>query len=228
MSRARISDAAAVEAVSRGAYDAIPLGEPGAIARLLRRLTELQAPQPAPPESDVLVTRSAASRMLVAQVARVAATSMPVLLVGETGTGKEIMARTIHSWSARRPKPFIPINCGAIPDELMEAELFGYARGAFSGAVQGYDGQVMAAEGGTVFLDEIDDTPLETQVKLLRVLEDRVVSRLGQNEWHEVDFRLLAFEVRVRLRQTRLLPAAVENRHVNRPGHVERRECTVD
>src|SRR5580765_1390828 len=192
VSRARISDAAAAEAVSRGAYDAIPLGEPGAIARLLRRLTELQAPLPAPPESDVLVTRSAASRALVAQVARVAATSMPVLLVGETGTGKEIMARTIHSWSARRPKPFIPINCGAIPDELMEAELFGYARGAFSGAVQQYDGQLMAAQGGTVFLDEIDDTPLETQVKLLRVLEDRVVSRLGQNEWHEVDFRLLA------------------------------------
>src|SRR6187401_1695203 len=108
VSRARISDAAAVEAVSRGAYDAIPLGEPGAIARLLRRLTELQAPQPAPPESDVLVTRSAA-------------------------------------WPARHPKPFIPINCGAIPDELMEAELFGYVRGAFSGAVHQYDGQLMAA-----------------------------------------------------------------------------------
>ena len=84
------------------------------------------------------------------------------------------------------------INCAAIPNELMEAELFGYARGAFSGAVQRYDGQLMAAEGGTVFLDEIDDTPLETQTKLLRVLEDRVVSRLGENVWHEVDFRLLA------------------------------------
>jgi DNA-binding NtrC family response regulator len=74
----------------------------------------------------------------------------------------------------------------------MEAELFGYARGAFSGAVQAYDGQLMAAAGGTVFLDEIDETPLETQVKLLRVLEDRVVSRLGENEWHEVDFRIVA------------------------------------
>jgi DNA-binding NtrC family response regulator len=189
---ARLGDAAAIEAASRGAYDAIALGEPGAVARLLRRLTELQTPLPAPLENDVLVTRSVASRTLVAQVARVAATSMPVLLLGETGTGKEIMARTIHAWSARRPKPFIPINCGAIPNDLMEAELFGYARGAFSGAVQQYDGQLMAAQGGTVFLDEIDDTPLETQVKLLRVLEDRVVSRLGQNEWHEVDFRLLA------------------------------------
>ena len=188
----RLGEAAAIDAASRGAYDAIALGEPGAAARLLRRLAELQAPVPPPPESDVLVTRSAASRTVVAQVARVAATSMPVLLVGETGTGKEIMARTIHAWSVRRVKPFIPINCGAIPNELMEAELFGYARGAFSGAVQQYDGQLMAAQGGTVFLDEIHDTPLETQVKLLRVLEDRVVSRLGQNEWHEVDFRLLA------------------------------------
>src|SRR5262245_11733126 len=192
VSGARIADAAAIEAASRGAYDAIALADAGATARLLRRLTELQTQEPPPPESAVLVTHSASSRRLVAQVARVATTSMPVLLVGETGTGKEIMARTIHAWSARQKRPFIPINCAAIPDELMEAELFGYARGAFSGAVQQYDGQLMAAEGGTVFLDEIDDTPLETQVKLLRVLEDRVVSRLGQNEWHEVDFRLLA------------------------------------
>src|SRR4029453_18384332 len=98
----------------------------------------------------------------------------------------------IHARSPRHAKPLIPINCAAIPNELMEAELFGYARGAFSGAVQRYDGQLMAASGGTVFLDEIDDTPPETQVKLLRVLEDRVVSRLGENVWHEVDFRLIA------------------------------------
>jgi transcriptional regulator with PAS, ATPase and Fis domain len=117
---------------------------------------------------------------------------MPVLLTGETGTGKEVLARLIHAWSPRHAKQFVPINCAAIPNELMEAELFGYARGAFSGAVQGYAGQLMAAAGGTVFMDEIDDTPLATQVKLLRVLEDRVVSRLGENEWHQVDFRILA------------------------------------
>jgi len=115
-----------------------------------------------------------------------------VLLTGETGTGKEVMARLIHTWSPRRDRRFVPINCAAIPDDLMEAELFGYARGAFSGAVQAYDGQLMAAAGGSVFLDEIDDTPLETQVKLLRVLEDHVVSRLGENQWHEVDFRIIA------------------------------------
>jgi DNA-binding NtrC family response regulator len=86
----------------------------------------------------------------------------------------------------------VPINCAAIPNDLMEAELFGYARGAFTGAQQRYDGQLMAAEGGTVFLDEVDDTPLETQTKLLRVLEDRTVNRLGESVWHQVDFRLLA------------------------------------
>ena len=139
-----------------------------------------------------MIAESGVSKAVIAQAARVAATSMPVLLTGETGTGKEIMARVIHAWSPRAKKPLIPINCAAIPNELMEAELFGYARGAFSGAVQRYDGQLMAAAGGTVFLDEIDDTPLETQVKLLRVLEDRVVSRLGENVWHEVDFRLIA------------------------------------
>jgi DNA-binding NtrC family response regulator len=138
------------------------------------------------------VADSGASRTIVAQVARVAPTSMPVLITGETGTGKEVIARLIHAWSPRHESRFVAINCAAIPNELMEAELFGYARGAFSGAVQRYDGQLMAAAGGTVFLDEIDDTPLETQAKLLRVLEDRVVSRLGENVWHEVDFRLLA------------------------------------
>ena len=192
VSATRITERAGREAVLRGAYDAIALTDTDAVSRLTRRAQELAAPLPAPPASQLLVTKSAVSRRVIAQVARVAATSMPVLLVGETGTGKEIMARTIHAWSPRHARRFVPINCAAIPNELMEAELFGYARGAFSGAVQRYDGQLMAAEGGTVFLDEIDDTPAETQVKLLRVLDDRVVSRLGENEWHEVDFRILA------------------------------------
>jgi DNA-binding NtrC family response regulator len=184
--------ARAVDAVLRGAYAVVSLDRPDAAATLIARLQELVVPDRASGPPAHIVAESGASRATVAQIARVAPTSMPVLITGETGTGKEVMARLIHAWSPRQQKRFVPINCAAIPDDLMEAELFGYARGAFSGAVQRYDGQLMAAEGGTVFLDEIDDTPLETQTKLLRVVEDRVVSRLGENVWHEVDFRVLA------------------------------------
>jgi DNA-binding NtrC family response regulator len=190
--RSAVADARRRDAIARGAYDVISLRDADAAASLVARLRELSTPQPAPPHDARLVVRSGAAQRVVRQVARVAATSMSVLFTGETGTGKEVMARLTHEWSPRHKKPFIPISCAAIPNELMEAELFGYARGAFSGAVQRYDGQLMAAEGGTVLLDEIDETPLETQTKLLRVLEDRVVSRLGENVWHEIDFRLLA------------------------------------
>jgi transcriptional regulator with PAS, ATPase and Fis domain len=129
---------------------------------------------------------------MLTQAARAARTSMAVLLTGETGSGKEMLARLVHQWSPRRERTLVPINCAAIPNELMEAELFGYARGAFTGAAHEYAGQLAAAAGGTVFLDEIDDTPPALQVKLLRVLEDRVVSRLGENVWREVDFRIIA------------------------------------
>lgn len=180
------------DAVVRGAYDVIWQGDRDVANRLVARVEEMLVPESEPPRVDHIVTVSSASRSVVAQAWRVSQTSMAVLLTGETGTGKEVLSRLIHTWSPRRARQFVPINCAAIPNELMEAELFGYARGAFSGAVQAYDGQVSAAEGGTVFLDEIDDTPLETQVKLLRVLEDRVVSRLGENVWREVNFRLVA------------------------------------
>ena len=187
-----VEDGRRREAVLRGAYAVVSLTEPGAAATLIARLQEVLTSTPEPAAPPHVVAESAASKQTLAQIARVAPTSMPVLITGETGTGKEVAARLLHAWSPRHPQRFVPINCAAIPDELMEAELFGYARGAFSGAVQRYDGQLMAAAGGTVFLDEIDDTPLPTQTKLLRVLEDRVVSRLGENVWHEVDFRLLA------------------------------------
>lgn len=187
-----LSDARRVEAARRGAYESLCRTDPEALDDLVAHVLELAVPLPAPPPDSTLALSSPAARAVVRQVARVAPTSMSVLFTGETGTGKEVMARLTHAWSPRKAKPFVPINCAAIPNELMEAELFGYARGAFSGAVQRYDGQLMAAEGGTVFLDEVDDTSPETQVKLLRVLEDRVVSRLGENVWHQVDFRLLA------------------------------------
>jgi DNA-binding NtrC family response regulator len=187
-----VAETQRIEAVSRGAYDVISLRDQNGLGQLVARLTELLTPEPQPRPAETLALHSDAARRVAQQVARVAQTSMAVLFTGETGTGKEVMARLTHAWSSRAKKPFVPINCAAIPNELMEAELFGYQRGAFSGAVQRYDGQLMAAEGGTVFIDEIHDTPLETQNKLLRVLEDRVVSRLGENIWHEVDFRLLA------------------------------------
>lgn len=192
ISTSSITTTQALEAAKRGAYAAVSLAAPEAHAQLIARLQELSTPRTVPDPPAHIVAESTATRAAVEQIARVAPTSMPVLITGETGTGKEVVARLLHAWSPRVKKQFVAINCAAIPNDLMEAELFGYARGAFSGAVQHYDGQLMAAEGGTVFLDEIDDTPLETQTKLLRVLEDRVVSRLGENVWHEVDFRLLA------------------------------------
>jgi len=187
-----VTDAAATEAVLDGAYDVVELSASEAASRVAARVRELLAIEPDPPRPSELVAHSAAARRVLVQVARAARTSMAVLLFGETGTGKEMMARLVHQWSARRDKLFVPINCAAIPNELMEAELFGYARGAFTGAARSYAGQLAAAEGGTVFLDEIDDTPPQLQVKLLRVLEDRVINRLGENTWRAVDFRIVA------------------------------------
>jgi transcriptional regulator with PAS, ATPase and Fis domain len=191
-SGARVDDEAAIEAAARGAYDVVSLRREGSAARLATRVEELSLPLPPPRTTPLFGGKSAAARRTLARIAQAARTSMPVLLTGETGTGKEVVARLVHSWSSRSRRRFVPINCAAIPDELMESELFGYVRGAFSGAVAHYEGQLMAAAGGTVFLDEIDDTPASLQVKLLRVLEDRVVSRLGENEWHQVDFRIVA------------------------------------
>jgi len=187
-----IDDGAARDAVLAGAYDAIVLSETKSVERLVARVQELAIPDPAPVPPATAVVHSAVAKKVLAQVARAARTSMPVLITGETGTGKEVTARLLHTWSARRERAFVPINCAAIPNELMEGELFGYAKGAFSGAVRSYDGTLMSASGGTVFLDEIDDTPQSIQVKLLRVLEDRVVTRLGETASHQVDFRILA------------------------------------
>jgi transcriptional regulator with GAF, ATPase, and Fis domain len=189
---ARVTAALAQAAVERGALDVVSTAQGGWEKRLLARLEESLVEQPELVPPPGFVAESAAAKALLWKVHQAAQTSMPVLLTGETGTGKELAARLIHQWSSRRARTFVPINCAAIPNELMEGELFGYTKGAFSGAVREYDGLVAAAEGGTVFLDEIDDTPYALQVKLLRVLEDRIISRLGENAWREVDFRTLA------------------------------------
>ncbi|MDQ7037799.1 MAG: sigma-54 dependent transcriptional regulator [Aquificota bacterium] len=125
-------------------------------------------------------------------IRKYASTDYPVLILGETGTGKELTARAIHERSVRKDKPFIAINCAAIPRELVEAELFGYERGAFTGADRRKKGKVELADGGTLFLDEIGELPLEAQAKLLRFLEDFTVERLGGTEPIKCDVRIIA------------------------------------
>lgn len=125
-------------------------------------------------------------------IRQVGPTAMPVLIMGESGTGKELVAQAIHRQSTRREQPFVAINCGAIPDNLLESELFGYEKGAFTGAAQQKKGRIEYADGGTLFLDEIGDIPLGLQVKLLRFLQDHKVQRLGGKDAISVDVRILA------------------------------------
>jgi two-component system response regulator GlrR len=139
-----------------------------------------------------LVTRSPAMESLLAQARRVALSDAAVCIMGASGTGKELLARAIHRASRRADSPFIAVNCGAIPEGLLESELFGHKKGSFTGAVQDRRGLFQAAQGGTLFLDEIGDMPLALQVKLLRALEERVVRPVGSNEAIEVDVRVVS------------------------------------
>jgi transcriptional regulator with GAF, ATPase, and Fis domain len=181
----------AASVVLAGAYDVATTSDKDLAATIQRRLSELRGRIELTSQPIGFVGKSAAVKRVLADLDRAAQTSMAVLLTGETGTGKDLAARHLHARSGRRGD-LVPINCAAVPNELIEGELFGYVRGAFSGAVQNYDGQFIAASGGTVFLDEVDDTPKTLQIKLLRVLEDHVVSRLGENVWRKVDFRIVA------------------------------------
>jgi len=126
------------------------------------------------------------------RVRRVAQRMTPVLIEGPTGSGKELVAEALHRMSARSRKPFVAINCAAIPEALLEAELFGHTRGAFTGAVQGRTGRIEAADGGTLFLDEIGEMPLALQSKLLRFVESGELQRVGDNETLKVDVRIVA------------------------------------
>jgi two-component system NtrC family response regulator len=139
-----------------------------------------------------LVGESGVWRALVARLPAVAMSGLPVLLLGETGTGKEVVARALHALSARRAGPFVAHNCGATPDTLIESELFGHARGAFTGAISDREGLFEAAAGGTLFLDEIGDASALLQTKLLRVLQEREARRVGDTRPRRVDVRIVA------------------------------------
>lgn len=141
---------------------------------------------------DTIVTRSPIMQRLLEQARMVAQSDVSVLINGQSGTGKEILAQAIHNASPRSKKAFIAINCGALPEQLLESELFGHARGAFTGAVSSREGLFQAAEGGTLFLDEIGDMPIPLQVKLLRVLQERKVRPLGSNRDLDIDVRIIS------------------------------------
>src|SRR5690348_13346465 len=143
-------------------------------------------------EFDNIVGRSPAMQEIFATIERVAPTRATVLLAGESGVGKDLIARAIHFHSPRRDRPFVKINCTALPENLMESELFGYEKGAFTGANISKPGKFEQADTGTVFLDEIGDVPPAIQVKLLRVLQDREFERLGSNKTRHIDVRVLA------------------------------------
>jgi DNA-binding NtrC family response regulator len=141
---------------------------------------------------DALIAGSRVMRDVTDTAARVAQSDTTVLLQGESGTGKELLAKAIHLHSARARGPFIPVNCAAIPEHLLESELFGHRRGAFTGAVSDKQGKFEAAAGGTIFLDEIGDLPVLLQVKILRVLQEREIDKVGDVRPHKVDVRVIA------------------------------------
>jgi two-component system response regulator GlrR len=139
-----------------------------------------------------MITRSSLMEDLLAQARRVAASDASVCIFGASGTGKELLAKAIHRASPRREAPFVAVNCGAIPEGLLESELFGHKKGSFTGAVADRRGLFQAAQGGTLFLDEIGDMPLPLQVKLLRALEERKIRPVGSHESFDVDVRVIA------------------------------------
>ena len=185
----------AVRALKLGAYDFVskPLDLTG-----LRKLVSTALKLSETSESDTVVFgprllgNSPAMQQLREMITRVARSQAPVHISGESGTGKELVAKLIHQSGPRRDEPFVPVNCGAIPTELMESELFGHKRGSFTGAVSDKKGLIQSAEGGSLFLDEIADLPLHMQVKLLRVIQEKSVRPIGEQQETGIDVRILS------------------------------------
>lgn len=194
----------AVKAVQAGAYHFLtkPFSNEDAVAQLLAKAAErrrlisrtrkLEEALQGLGEENQLVGSSQAMQQVFGFVRTVAHSESTVLLQGESGTGKELVARAIHKLGPRKDGPFVPINCSAIPENLIESELFGHVRGAFTGAAQARRGLFEAASGGTLFLDEIADLPALAQVKLLRVLQEGEIRRVGADETHQVDVRVIS------------------------------------
>jgi transcriptional regulator with GAF, ATPase, and Fis domain len=187
--------AAGCVAVLWGGLSDVGLAE--ALAALFERrrndsLSRMLAARPNRAEAEPMISASAAMQLLLATVRRVAVADTPVLLLGETGVGKERIAQLLHAWSPRSRGPFVAVNCAAIPAELFESELFGHERGAFTGAARARRGHFELAHAGTLFLDEIGEVPLALQAKLLRVLQDRRIRPLGGDRELVVDVRVVA------------------------------------
>ncbi|AVJ18873.1 two-component system response regulator GlrR [Serratia rhizosphaerae] len=163
-----------------------------ALYKAIDEALSLSAPAGDDSWREDIVTRSPAMLRLLEQANMVAQSDVSVLINGQSGTGKEVLAQAIHRASPRAKKAFIAINCGALPEQLLESELFGHAKGAFTGAVSNREGLFQAAAGGTLFLDEIGDMPLSLQVKLLRVLQERKVRPLGSNRDLDIDVRIIS------------------------------------
>jgi DNA-binding NtrC family response regulator len=188
----------AMDSIRGGAFDFI--GKPvdfEQLRQILRRAAELRKELPevtinTPSGSGMLIGRAPAMAEVYKLIAKATAVDSPVLITGESGTGKELVARSLHTYSARKAKKFVPVNCPAIPEHLLESEFFGHIRGAFTGAVADNVGLFREADGGTLFLDEIADLPLPLQSKLLRVLEDSQVRPVGSDKFYKVDVRFIA------------------------------------
>lgn len=193
----------AVKAIKAGAYDFIPKPfDPEQMQIVVKRAADvrrlklenfvLKKQIEGPPHGAEIIGTSNAMRQVFTMIDKVKNTDGTVLIIGESGAGKELVARAIHAGSKRAGRPFIPINCGALPDELLESELFGYEKGAFTGAVNRKTGLFEAADGGTVFLDEVSSISPMMQVKLLRFLQERSFMRLGGKDTIIVDVRIIA------------------------------------